>query len=414
MEERFVGEKALREDFPRIAVSEELFARFESSAKQSDQFAVLVIRIDDFEKMLKDSGEDVTSGIVLRLARIIGDVAKTCPMKWGRLDEERFACFCPELDEAAAVELARQIQRRLSLRGEETVSIGLAVYRFWPFERTSIPANAQKALDHAAFFGGNTITPFDAVSLNISADKLYQYGDIYGAIEEFKKALMVDTQNVNVHNSLGVCYGVQGKFDQAIDAFKTATSLDPKDVMATYNLGLAHLRKGNNDKALGLFLDAHGLDGDHPDISCQIGLVYREMGQTDTAIEYLEKAARNKPKGARVFRTLGDCYVEKGMVREGAKVYEKAIKGHPTDAKSLSALAHLYGDLGENIEIAIVLARESAAIDPDNSLYRSRLGKLYFQNGELEKALEQFQKASELGEDCGESIAEVKNAMSNS
>ena len=106
--------------------------------------------------------------------------------------------------------------------------------------------------------------------------------------------------------------------------------------------------------------------------------------------------------------------MEKGMLREAAKVYEKAIKGHPTDAKSLSALAHLYGALDENIEIAIVLARESAAIDPDNSLYRSRLGKLYFQNRELEKALEQFKKASELGEDCGESIAEVENAISNS
>jgi tetratricopeptide (TPR) repeat protein len=285
------------------------------------------------------------------------------------------------------------------------------MYPFWPFEKTSVLANAQKALDHAGFFGANTITPFDAVSLNISADKLYQYGNIDGAIDEFKKALMVDPNNVNVHNSLGVCYGVQGKFDLAIDAFETATGLNPQDVMATYNMGLAHLKQGHRDKALDLFLDAHDLDGDHPDIACQIGLCYQEMGQTDTALEYLEKAVKNNPKGAHVFRALGDCYLDKQMLREAAKSYEKAVRGYPADAKILSALGHLYGVLSENLQIAIVLARESTTIDPDNGLYRYRLGKLYLQNRDYEKALEQLQKAAELGEDCADLIGEARNAM---
>ena len=414
MEDSLVGENALKEALPDMPVGEELRAQFESFAVKSERFAVLVICIDDFDKTLKSLGENITSSVLLSVARIIDTLSKTRPMEWGRLDQQGFACFCPDTDEAAAVELARKIQLRLAVDSKETVSIGVAIFPFWPFEKTSILENARKALDHAAFFGPNTVTPFDAVSLNISADKLYQYGDIDGAIEEFKKALAVDPQNVNVHNSFGVCYGVKGKLDMAIDAFETAISLDPKDVMATYNVGLAHFKQGDKEKSLDLFLEAHSLDGDNPDVAYQIAVCYRENDQTDTALEYLEKAAENTRKGAHVFQTLGECYLEKEMLQKAAKAYEKAIRQNPVDAKSLSALGHIYGALGENLEIAIVLCLESTKIDPGSGLYWYRLGKLYQQNQDYENAVKQLKTAAELGEDCTDLIGETEILMDTS
>ena len=395
-----------------MAVAEELQSLFDSFATEGDQFAVLVVRIDDFGMKLKQLGENLLSDVLLRLARIIEGLSKTRSTTWGRLDEERFACFCPEMDEEDSVQLAREVQRRLALVGAETVSVGVAVYPFWPFEKKTILDNAQKALDHAAFFGPDTVTPFDAVSLNISADTLYQYGDIDGAVDEFKKALAVDSENVNVHNSLGVCYGVQGKLDAAIEAFETAIRLDPEDVMATYNLGLAYFKRGDRREALDLFLKAHGLDGDNPEVAYQIALCYREKNQTEAALEYLEKAARKTRKGPHIFQALGESYLEKEMLEEAAKAYEKAIRHNPTDAKSLSELGHLYGVLGENIEIAIVLCRESTKIDPDNGLYRYRLGKLYQQSKDYENALEQLKTAADLGEDCDELIGDIVNGDS--
>ncbi len=404
MEDPLVGANALKEVLPDLPKCEQLTNLFELFSEKSDRFAVLVIRMDNFDRTLKHLGEDVTSVLLVRLARIIHGLSKTHSTKWGRLDQERFACFCPDTDEEAAVQLANEIQRRLALVGEETVSVGLAAYPFWPFEKMTILDNAQKAMDHAAFFGPNTVTPFDAVSLNISADKLYQYGDIDGAIEEFKRALAVDPQNVNVHNSLGVCYGVQGKLDMAVDAFETAIHLDPEDVMATYNLGLAHLKQGDRKKALDLFLQSHSLDGHNPEVAYQIALCYREEDQTDKALEYLEKAVQNPHKGAHMFRALGECYLQKEMLPQAAKAYENAIKRKPTDAKSLSALGHIYGTVGENLEIAVVLCRESTRIDPNNGLYRCRLGKVYRQSKDYENALKQFKMAKELGEDCDDLI----------
>ncbi len=414
MENELVGAKALKEEFPDLPAPEQFQGFFESFAEKSDQFAVLVVRIDDFDKTLKHLGENITSNLLIKVGRIMEDLSKTVSMTCGRLSQEEFGCLCHDMDEISALELTNEIQRKLLVAGTETVSIGLAVYPFWPFEKVTILDNAQKALDHAAFFGPNTVTPFDAVSLNISADKLYQYGDIDGAVEEFKKALTVDPKNVNVHNSLGVCYGVQGELDAAVDAFETAIRLDPGDVMATFNLGLAHHKQGNQKKALELFLDAHKLDGDNAEVACQIGMCYREKGEIDSALEFLEKAAQNTRKGAHIFGALGECYLDKEMLHEATKAYEKAIRLNPTNAKGLSALGYLYGTLGENLEIAIVLCRESVKIDPDNGLYRRRLGKLYLQSEDYENALEQFKKATELGEDCTDLIRDTESLMGGS
>ncbi|MDY6987579.1 MAG: tetratricopeptide repeat protein [Thermodesulfobacteriota bacterium] len=410
MERPFVEGNIFEEVFAEMPAGEKVRDLFESYAEKSTRFAVLVNRIDGFDKLPDGIGGGTASGIAVSLAGVIDGLKKTHPMEWGRIDDDQFACFCPDIDEGAALELARKIQAGLTPSGKQTVSIGIAVYPFWPFEKAAILANAQKALDHAAFFGPGTMTTFDAVSLNISADKLYQYGDINGAIDEFKKALAVDPENVNVLNSLGVCYGVQGQLDLAIEAFEAAIHLEPKDVMATYNLGLAHLRQGDQEKALGLFLEAHGLDGDNPEVCCQIGMCYRDGGQAETALDYLEKAARNTHKGAHIFRVLADCYLEREMLHEATKAYEKAVKANPADAESLSALGHLYGALGENMEIAIVLAKESTAIEPNNGLYRYRLGKLYLQNRDHKKAAEELKMAVNMGEDCTELLLEAQRA----
>jgi tetratricopeptide (TPR) repeat protein len=411
VENELVGSIALKEEFPDSPTPEQFPGFFESFIEKSNKFAVLVVRIDDFVKTFERLGENITANLLVRVARVIERLSKTSRITWGRLRHEEFGCLCQDMDEAGGLELAKEIQRRVQVAGEETVSVGLAVYPFWPFEKAGVLDNAQKALDHASFFGPNTVTPFDAVSLNISADKLYQYGDIDGAIEEFKKALAIDPQNVNVHNSLGVCYGVQGKLDLAIDAFETAIRLDPNDVMATFNLGLAHIKHGNQEKALELFLQAHNLDGDNPEVAYQIGVCYQEKGETDTALDYLERAAHHSPKGAHIFRALGECYLQKEMHREAAKAYEKVIKLNPTDAKSLSTLGYLYGVIGENLEIAIVLCRESTKINPDNSLYRYRLGKLYQQGKDYEKAIRELKIAADLGEDCADLIRDTEILM---
>lgn len=402
------GADVLDSDFPGMLTGEAFERHIEGLAQQTPRFAVLVVSIDDFEKKLKDFGETLFLPRLIQLPRVLADMNPTGEITWGRLGPHVFSLFCPNLGEEAAVDLAKALQRRYANATDETVSVGLAVYPFGPFEPVTILENAWKALAHASFFGARTVTPFDAVSLNISADKLYQNGDVEGAIAEYETAAGIDPGNLNVYNSLGVCYGVQGDLDKAIGAFETAVAISPEDVMATYNLGLTYLKQKKRNRALELFLRARSLDGQNPDIAGHIGMSYQEMGEIDNAIIYLEEAVERISVGSGVFRALADCYVAKEDFRNAAKFYERAIKASPRDAKSLNSLAHVYGILGENLEIAIVLAEESVSIAGDNGLYQRRLGELYMKRGDYEKARATLAHAHELGHPCHELIEEVR------
>lgn len=309
------------------------------------------------------------------------------------------------------MELANKINDGLAETRNETVSIGIASYPTLSFDKDQILDHAGKALDHAAFFGPGSTVSFDAVSLNISGDTRYQNGDIDGAIEEFKTALLLDPSDVNVHNSLGVCYGILSDYDNALKEFQEAVRLDPNEVMARYNSGLINMLTGDTEKALQNFLEAGEKEDDTFEITFQTGNVYLKMGKPEKAKKFLEKAVTLDSESGPAFRLLGECYNAMNMTDNAIFAYKKALRQNPNDAESLSALGYLFDLLGENPEITTILCQQSIDIAPENGLFRHRLGNLYLKRNQLEDALEQFQKAHDLGQDSGDMIEKIKRLM---
>jgi tetratricopeptide (TPR) repeat protein len=271
--------------------------------------------------------------------------------------------------------------------------------------------NAFKALDHAAFFGPSSIVCFDAVSLNISGDRLYEEGDIHGAISEFTHALMIDPGDVNIHNSLGVCYGMAGQTDKAIECFDHAKWLDPENAMAYYNKGLIHLIRGDAESALDEFLEAEKIDVNVFETMLQIGKLYLDRTELENARSYLEKAQKLNEDSAIIYRLLGDCYMDMNLADQAVEAYTAAIKKNPNDAHSLSVLGCLYIEEGRNEEIATVFCRQSVDISPDSGLFRYRLGKVYMKQDKIKEALEAFKQAAELGQDAQREISQAESLL---
>jgi Flp pilus assembly protein TadD len=263
-------------------------------------------------------------------------------------------------------------------------------------------------LDHAAFFGPDSQVVFDDVSLNISGDHLFRKGEIPAAMEEFTTALLLEPENVNVRNSLGVCHSLLGNFDQALSEFQTALKLAPEEFLAQYNLGLVHVLTGNRQEALTRFLEAYRLSGDVYEVTLQTGRLYLETGDPAQGFTYLEKALRLNPT-ALSHRLMGDCHSAMGRSEEALAAYKQAVKINPNDAAALSTLGLLYEDKGGNREIAALFCEQSVQISPTEGLYRHRLGELYLKQDRLEDALKAFQAAVELGYDSSRYIEEIQN-----
>ncbi len=377
-------------------------------------FGTMVLQID--APTQTDRPDEIFDGNDGRqdTARAIDKVCNQQDGMWGLLDGQLFGCFFPDKDEKSCFKIAETIMQTLSEDSSRTVTIGIAVFPTLDFNKGQIIENAQKTLDHAKFFGPDSLVSFDAISLNISGDRFYDNGDIRGAVEEFKKALLLDPSNTNVHNSLGVCYGVQGKLDKALEEFKAAMALDADEALAMFNAGLASMLTGNRDEALEYFLKTDDRPETRFEVAIQTGRLYLEENAPEKSRPYLEKAAGLCPESCTVYSSLGECYTALDMTDEAVTAYKKAIRLNSNDAASLSGLGWLYSAQGKNPEIATLFCKQSVEIAPENGLFRQRLGRLYFNKDRLQDAMKEFQKATELGFDSTEYMDQIQHSIAES
>jgi tetratricopeptide (TPR) repeat protein len=191
--------------------------------------------------------------------------------------------------------------------------------------------------------------------------------------------------------------------------FNKAREIDAAEAFPYYNAGLIHMLEGQGPKALPLFEKAVQLAPNLYEALFQISRIHSENKAFEQAITTVQKAIVERPQAAAAHRLLGDCLAASGQSTEAVASYEKAIKLNPDDAEALSALGHLYDLRNENPEIATVYCQQSVALQPQNGLFRYRLGRLYQKEGHLAAAQEAFAKALALGYDAAEALAAVQN-----
>jgi len=407
-----VGSEKILKAFPDIPVGKDFIEKAVTRLESSAEFDAMVVKIDRLNHNDTEMVGNDEIDLWLDIAGVIDAICKHESGMWGRLDRGMFGCFFAKKNQTSPQELAQKIKNILAETTRDTVSIGIASYPTINFKRDQILDNAAKAVDHASFYGPDSIVSFDAVSLNISGDNLYQGGDIDGAINEFKTAIILDPSNVNIHNSLGVCYGVLGDYGKALKEFKAALQIDSDEVMAMYNIGLVKMLTGKNSEALKYFLDADKKkEEDIYEIAFQTGRIYLNMGKPEMAKTFIENAVKLNPESGPALRLLGECCAALNMTDEAISAYKKVIRKNPNDAESLSALGYLFDLLGENPEITTIFCQQSVDIEPDNGLYRYRLGSLYLKRNQLEDALLQFQEAHDLGHDSKKLIKKINKLI---
>jgi tetratricopeptide (TPR) repeat protein len=397
--------------FPDMATGSRLIELAMERLSTFNQFGAMAIRLDKISSENNPASPAAWFDEEVELARLLEALCQKENGLWGVLETELLGGFFAEKSESETLRLARSLQKNLTENRRSMVTIGVAAYPTITYRKSEIIGMARKALDHAAFFGPGSAVIFDGVSLNISADKLYDNGDILSAIQEFNQALLLDPLNVNVHNSLGVCYGLLGNYAQAVEKFTAALRIEPGEYMALYNLGLIKSLTGDREQAHEFFLKADQINGEVYEVAFQIGKYYLESGDALKAKRFLERAAAMESGGCGVYRYLGDCYTVSGMQAEAISAYQKAIRRNPQDAASMSALGSLFSEKGENPEIAEMFCRESVELSPENALFHYRLGRLYHRQKRLQEALKALSRANRLGYAASEEVEEIQHLL---
>ncbi len=296
---------------------------------------------------------------------------------WDRINNHIFVIVIGYLDINNEEELIQFIRKTLNKISNSSIALGLAKFPFLEFTKKDTFYNAVKALDHGAFLGKESTVFFDAVSLNISGDRLYYMGETEKAACEYKKGLEIENNNINLTNSLGVCFGMMQKLELAKKEFKKVMALDSNEFMAVYNTGLIYEIMGDRGKALEYLCRASRINNKIFEVELTAGTLFYKAKKFEYALYHLKNAIELNKKAGTPFRISGDLFLEKGENEKAVQSYKKAIKLNPLDAGALSGLAAAFEIQNKNLDIALGFARQSVSMEPCNPVFRSRLNKLY-------------------------------------
>jgi len=363
----------------------EFISWFSQARLDPEVFGLSLIRIldqptEDSESYL--DAMDTMADSLSRLARgAFGEDAIG-----GRYGLNGVIFFTEGMDREALMDRTFEIEKMAEQSLGFKVSVGSSCYPFLNFDRADVLENCRKALDHALLLPEPRVAVFDSISLNLSADRRFMDGDVYGAIEEFKLALLDDLNNLLARNSLGICYAQLGRFEEARTEFEGVVAVDKKDVLALYNLGWANHRLGDLKSAAASYRKCLKAEPGHVYSLMRLGSIKEKANHLKRAANYYKKAA-NQPGGERmVLRPLARVAYKQGDI-EGTREYlHLALNADHNDHMAMHMLAKLYLDQGEDPQIAEVLARQSSALSPGVDAYWDTLVEALEAQGKGEEA----------------------------
>ena len=342
--------------------------RFALEAENCHAFTLALLRLEDWQGQEVSSVDDPGLEAVLSLWRASPlAVGKGAPLV-GLYGSNCLIVYHPECGGDSLAPDYVSLCEEIGKRGG-TLAVGLAGYPFLRYGKAEMPDCALKALEYARLLPQPRVGLCNSLALNISADRRYSLGDVFGAIEEYKLALLLDADNGMARNSLGVCMAALGRNHEARRYFLDALRRKPDKTtqeQLCYNLGSVCQNLGDRRAAVRHYRQCIQLNPEHLFAHIRLGQLYESGGKRSEARRYYERAAvledktPDTPGVAR--RHLARVAVRQRKGREARELLHEALTRNPQDAASMLLLANIYLDSKEDPAIAEMLARKSAGL----------------------------------------------------
>ncbi|NCA26877.1 MAG: tetratricopeptide repeat protein, partial [Methylophilaceae bacterium] len=161
--------------------------------------------------------------------------------------------------------------------------------------------------------------------LGIALDGL---GDHQTAIESYKRAVQLQSNNPDLHFNLGIALANVGRYEEAINSYRSAIRLQPKFFEAYGNLGTVLQKQGKLEEAVASYRKALSIQAD-PRGYFNLGTALRDEGKLDEAIKSYRQAIAMFPNYADAHCNLGETLRDQGNMQEAIKSYQDTLAINP-------------------------------------------------------------------------------------
>lgn len=138
----------------------------------------------------------------------------------------------------------------------------------------------------------------------------YRKGQYEDAVLDFNRALAIDPKFADAYNNRGNVFFSKGQYDQAIVDYTKAIDRNPKIAMAYYNRAETHNRKNQYDEAIVDFGKAIEIDSKLTDAYVGRGESFRRKGDYNQSLNNFSKAIEMDNKNAAAYFWRGVAYAE--------------------------------------------------------------------------------------------------------
>jgi tetratricopeptide (TPR) repeat protein len=250
-------------------------------------------------------------------------------------------------------------------------------------------ASARKATEADDKFGEG----FAALGLAIVAENPKSWSD---AIAQAQQGAFLDPKSPVVQAAVGKVFEVNGQLDQAAAAYRRALQTDSSFAAAQLALIQAEINRGNRDAALAEAKKVAAAMPTSPDIQLLIGEMTARKGEYAEAIPYLEKAVAGLPGNADGWALLGRSYHAARRYDEAADAYKKAVELAPENANFRTTLGLILGQAGDLEGGLAELQKVTGAPGYKDASGWVNLGWIHRNMNKPEESIAAYRKALEL------------------
>lgn len=218
-----------------------------------------------------------------------------------------------EIDSSAIFVSAAQMQQQMESLSNSALSVGIDHYQ-----------NKRYAEAAAAFGRAVALSPtstYATQAADYQASSYLKLGRTDKAIEAYKGAIELNSQNDASMVKLGNLYFSEKRYKDAQQIYKKAVAINP-DSTNRYSLGQAYLANEDYNRAETEFNTVKRLIPDKTNGYFGLGQTYAKQGRYDKAIENFNLAISKDPEFYDARLELGMTYADMGRIEDATGEFD--------------------------------------------------------------------------------------------
>lgn len=183
----------------------------------------------------------------------------------------------------------------------------------------------------------------------------------------------------------------EAEYHQALQLTIKATEIHPDNAIGYHLMALALERLGETHKALFMYEKALELDPTEFDVYLSLGLTALELKMQEAAEKFFRIYIDLKPEKFEGYNNLGTLLSDQNRFDDAIDIVRHALNLMPEVPDLWNTMGNIAGET-QRIDDAKTFYNEALRISPNFRRARFNMANLQYNNGEIPKALEGFDK----------------------